>query len=182
MQSRTRIDLGVAAACIVVGAVFALEAWRIDPRSYEAVGPRFAPLFLAGAMVVGGALVGLTAWLGDRNAGSTGGDFGFEGSDLRRVLMVIGTGAVGVAVFWAAGYMASVAVVALLALLAFGVRAPVALVAVPLVAAIAYQFVFMGLMGLLDVRGAWVDLRPLGRAVNDLGGAAVGLLNVGGEG
>ncbi|KIT16261.1 tripartite tricarboxylate transporter TctB family protein [Jannaschia aquimarina] len=167
LHPRTRLDLGVAAAVILIGLVFAVEAWRIDPRSYEAVGPRFVPVLLAATMIGLGLLVALGAMLRNPSAQPLReeGDLGFEGSDLKRVMAVIGAGAAYTFCFWAFGYMAATALGMLLALLAFGVRSPLALILLPIFAAIAYQALFMGLMGLLDPRGALLDLRWLSEPV-----------------
>ena len=165
MQSRTQIDIGVAAACITIGAVFALEAWRIDPRSSEAIGPRFVPLVLAGIMIVGGALVGGLAWLRDGSAAPPGSGFGFRDSDIRRIAMVVGAGVVYTFAFWAIGYMGATTLAMALVLWVFGVRNPLVLIAVPIVAGIVYQIIFMGLMGLLDPRGELLDLRWLSNRV-----------------
>ena len=165
MQSRTQIDIGVAVACIAIGAVFALEAWRIDPRSSEAIGPRFVPLVLAGIMIVGGALVGGLAWLRDGSAAPPSGDFGFRDSDIRRITMVVAAGALYTFAFWAIGYLGATVLGMALALWVFGVRNPLVLVALSIVAGIMYQFIFMGLMGLLDPRGELLDLRWLSEPV-----------------
>ena len=93
-------------------------------------------------------------------------DFGFRGSDLRRVAQVIGCGTVYVALFWAVGYLVATAVAMLLMLLAFGNRSPLVLALVPIAAALVYQYVFVGLMGLYDPAGALVDLSALGARVS----------------
>ena len=169
MTGRRRIDLGVAAVCIALGALFAAEAWRIDPRSYEAVGPRAVPLALALVLVAGGAAIGLGAWLGrgapGEGAVEPGGEFGFAGSDVARVVQVVGAGAAYALAFWALGYMVATMIGMALALWVFGVRAPLALVLLPVAAGILYQAVFMGLMGLLDPPGALIDLRWLSAPV-----------------
>ena len=166
MTYRARIDLGVAAVVVAIGAVFGIEAWRIDPRSYEAVGPRFVPVFLAGTMIVLGMALGLAAFL-SRNDSLADNDpaFGFRNSDLRRVLTVIGAGAVYTFAFWALGYMAATVIGAALALWVFGVRSPFVLILVSIGAGVVYQAVFMGMMGLLDPQGALIDLRALSNLV-----------------
>ncbi|WP_308916624.1 tripartite tricarboxylate transporter TctB family protein [Jannaschia sp. LMIT008] len=160
---RARIDLGVAATVIAVGAVLLWEAWRIDPRSYGTVGPRFVPVFLSSAMIVLGAAIGAGALM--RPSLPADPDYGFGDGDLGRVAAVIAAGAVFTLAFWAVGFMGAAATGMLLTMWVFGVRSPAALIAVPLVAAIVYQFTFMGMMGLLDPRGALLDLRPLSRLV-----------------
>ncbi|WP_224815947.1 tripartite tricarboxylate transporter TctB family protein [Hasllibacter sp. MH4015] len=164
MTYRSRIDLGVAATVIAIGAVFAVEAWRIDPASYEAVGPRSVPVFLAVLMIALGAIIAIGAVAGgapEEEAES----FGFRNSDVRRVLSVIAVGAICTAIFWAAGYMVAMIVGTGLMLWVFGVRRPIILLLLPILAGIVYQFVFMGLMGLLDPRGELVDLRWLSRLI-----------------
>ena len=168
LSYRARVDLGVAAAVVAVGAVILAEAWRIDPRSYGTVGPRFAPVVLASTMIALGLLVGLGALLGAREGAAAVPDdpaYGFRDVDLGRVAAVIGVGAAFTLAFWAVGFMGAAAVGMALALWVFGVRSPATLVAVSVLAALVYQFTFMGLMGLLDPRGALLDLRPLARLV-----------------
>ncbi|MDX8352454.1 tripartite tricarboxylate transporter TctB family protein [Cognatiyoonia sp. IB215182] len=166
MNYRSRIDLGVAATVMTVGAVFAVEAWRIDPASYEAIGPRAVPVFLACLMMGLGALIGVSAF-GSRQQTEQlePADFGFRNSDVSRVLAVIGAGAVTTFVFWAAGYLVAMILGTLLMLWVFGVRSPLVLIFAALAAGVVYQFVFMGLMGLLDPRGALIDLRWLSRLI-----------------
>ena len=160
LSPSARIDLGLTVVVVGVGAVFAVEAWRIDPTSYEAVGPRAVPLFLACAMIGLGAALALGAWLRDDRAPLPPG-IGFEGANLGRVALVIGAGALYAAAFWALGYMVATILGMAMALWVFGVRRPLVLIALPVAAGIAYQAVFMGFMGLLDPRGALLDLRWL---------------------
>ena len=161
MTYRSRIDLGVAAAVIAIGVIFAVEAWRIDPRSYESVGPRLVPEFLAILMILLGAAVGVGAWINRARETDIDKEFGFRNSDLRRVFLVIGTGGAYAFAFWAFGYLVATILGAALALWVFGLRSPVLLIVVPIVAGALYQFVFMGMMGLLDPRGEVLDLRFL---------------------
>lgn len=163
MSHRKRIDLGVALVVIALGLGLGLEAWRIDPSSYEAVGPRAVPLFLCAAMVLLGALVGVGALTG--GGADDDPSFGFRDSDLPRVAAVIGAGAVYAFVFWAAGYLVATVVGAALAFVAFGVRSPLVVIGGAVAAGIVYQLVFMGLMGLLDPRGALIDLRDLSHLI-----------------
>lgn len=165
MTYRSRIDLGVSAVVIAIGVVFAIEAWRIDPRSFEAVGPRLVPEFLAIVMIMLGGAVGVGAWLNRAPETSDGDEFGFRNSDLRRVFAVIGAGGVYAFAFWALGYLVATMLGAALALWVFGVRSPVVLILVPIAAGVLYQIVFMGLMGLLDPGGELLDLRLLSRIV-----------------
>ncbi|WP_227272283.1 tripartite tricarboxylate transporter TctB family protein [Roseobacter weihaiensis] len=166
MNYRSHIDLGVATTVIIIGAIFALEAWRIDPASYEAIGPRAVPVFLACLMIGLGALIGVSAFASkDQTTAAEEADFGFHNSDIPRVFAVIGAGAVTTLVFWAAGYLVAMILGTLLMLWVFGVRAPLVLILVAIVAGVVYQFVFMGLMGLLDPRGALIDLRWLSRLI-----------------
>lgn len=161
---RTRIDLGLSAVVVVVGIVFVLEALRIDPASYEAVGPRAVPLFLAGSTIALGLAIGLAAWWrADATPPSPG--IGFAESDLRRVALMLGAGAAYAVAFWALGYMVATMLGMALALWVFGVRSPAMLIAMPIAAGLLYQIVFMGFMGLLDPRGALLDLRALSTPV-----------------
>ena len=165
MTYRSRIDLGVAVVVIAIGALFALEGWRIDPSSYEAIGPRAVPMVLASVMIAFGAVIGLRALMDRDSDLPTPEGFGFRDSDIGRVLAVVGSGAVYVFTFWAAGYFGATIVAAVLAFLTFGVRSPVAIVLGAIAAGIVYQFIFMGLMGLLDPRGELLDLRFLSRII-----------------
>lgn len=168
MTYRTRIDLGVAAVVIAIGLVFAWQSWLIDPSSNEAVGPRSVPLFLATAMIVLGAGIGVASLAGERAGADDAvedAEFGFLDSDLSRVVAVVGAGAAYTIAFWALGYMAATILAAAMALWIFGVRSALAIVVCAIVAGVAYQFVFMGLMGLLDPRGQLLDLRWLSRLI-----------------
>ena len=181
---RGRVDVGAGLATMAVGAFFAALAATISPDSYDAVGPRFVPALLAGAMLGLGALVALGGWRRVRgvsdvapsvapaasapasDAAPTDDDFGFRGSDIRRVVQVIGCGVVYVALFWGLGYLVATAVAMLLMLLAFGNRSPLVLILVPIAAALAYQYTFVGLMGLYDPAGALVDLSGLSARIS----------------
>lgn len=165
MTYRSRIDLGVAAVVIAIGTVFGIEAWRIDPASYEAIGPRFVPLFLCLAMIALGALIGIAALVAPGAEAPPEAGFGFRDTDLGRVAAVIGAGIAYVFAFWALGYFVATIIAAALALFVFGVRAPVILILGAVAAGVVYQVVFMGLMGLLDPRGELLDLRSLSRLV-----------------
>ena len=166
MTYRSRIDLGVAAVVIAIGLVFAFEASRIDPRSYEAIGPRLVPAFLACLMIGIGAVIGLNAWIAPRtDAHREDSDFGFRDSDIGKVVGVIAAGAIYTFSFWALGYFVSTIIGAAFALWVFGVRKPAILIVAPILAGLLYQIVFMGFMGLLDPRGALFDLRWLSAIV-----------------
>ncbi|MCK0167213.1 tripartite tricarboxylate transporter TctB family protein [Jannaschia sp. S6380] len=163
MSYRSRIDLGVACVVVLIGLVLGAEALRIDPKSYEAVGPRAVPLFLACAMVMGGLLVGASAWRVRRTRApaETDADYGFRDSDLARVAAVIGVGLVYLIAFWALGYFGATIIAMALILVVFGNRNPLTIIGGAILAGLVYQVVFMGAMGLLDPRGALVDVRPV---------------------
>ncbi|MEL6800508.1 MAG: tripartite tricarboxylate transporter TctB family protein [Pseudomonadota bacterium] len=165
MTYRTRIDIGVAVVVIAIGIVFGIEALRINPASHEAVGPRSVPVFLALLMIVLGAGIGLSALANRTVETADTDDFGFRDSDLKRVFAVIGAGIVYTAAFWAVGYLTATVLAGGLALWVFGVRSPLVIILGAIAAGIAYQFIFMGLMGLLDPRGELLDLRWLSRLI-----------------
>ncbi|MEM9798318.1 MAG: tripartite tricarboxylate transporter TctB family protein [Pseudomonadota bacterium] len=161
MQYRTQIEIGAGSVAALIGLVLVWQAVGIDPRSYDAVGPRFVPLFVACAMVALGAFIAVRAWMADgRDREPMPEDYGFRDSDLARVGQVVGTGIAYLFVFWAFGYFAATLLGIALMMLAFGIRSPLAIGGVSAVTAVIYQFVFIGLMGLLDAPGAWLDLRP----------------------
>lgn len=164
MSYRTRIDLGVACIVIAIGLVFLWQALLIDPKSHEAVGPRAVPMFLAVTMIVLGAAIGIGS-LGSSGTRPEHEDFGFGDSDILRVAAIVAVGAVFLVAFWAAGYMLATAVAAALSFRVFGVRSPVVILSGAVAASIAYQALFMGLMGLFDPRGELLDLRMLSRLV-----------------
>ena len=158
---RGRVELGVAAVVIAVGLFFALLALDINPAAFDPVGPRALPLFLALALVGGGLFIGWLGWRDRTAEAALPADYGFRSSDLAQVAQVIGAGAAYVALFFALGYMAATAIAFVLILAAFGVRNAVTVLALAAGAAVLYQFVFMGLMGLNDPAGALVDVRDV---------------------
>ena len=165
LATRTRVELGAAAAVAGIGAIFAIEAMGIDPRSYEQVGPRAVPVTLALAMIALAAVIAIGALRGNAQAAPPEPGYGFADSDIARVAGVIGAGAALTIAFWAAGYMAACFVGMVLVMRVFGVRSWPAILATSAAAAVAYQFTFMGMMGLLDPRGALLDLRPVSSLV-----------------
>ncbi len=169
---RTKIDFGVTLVVVLVGGFFAVLAMDIDPASDEIVGPRFAPLFLSVAMIALGILVSLIAWkrggaralAGDADIPEE--EFGFRNSDVRRVAAVIGCGFAYIILFILAGYLLATLISLVLILLAFGNVKIRTLVLLPVAAAVIYQFVFMGLMGLHDPAGSLIDVRVIGQWIS----------------
>lgn len=167
LRYRTKIEFGVAVAVFAVGGFFALLALDINPSADDAVGPRFVPLFVSVAMVALGALIAFNAWRGDASGAEPLGEafdgetFGFRDTDVGRVFAVIGCGAIYIALFAALGYMAATILAMVLILLAFGNRDPKVLIGFPLISAVIYQYIFMGLMGLHDPAGALVDFSAM---------------------
>ena len=158
---RGRIELGVAAVTIAIGLFFALLALDIRPGRNDPIGSRALPLFLAFTIMGLGLLIGVLGWRDRTPEAALAPDYGFRSSDLAQVAQVIGAGAVYVALFFALGYMAATAIGFVLILAAFGVRNALTVIALAAGAAVLYQFVFMGLMGLNDPAGAWVDARGI---------------------
>lgn len=159
MQSsyKVRLELGVALIVGLIGVFFIYQASSIRPAINDPIGPKVLPMFLAVCLIVGAALIALRALLG--KAGNIREGYGFQESNLGRIFAVIASGAVYVTAFWAFGYFAATFIAALLILLTFGSRNIFIILIVALVAAVIYQFVFMGMMGLFDPAGKILDLR-----------------------
>ena len=162
---RGRIELGVAAVTITVGLLFVALASTISSAAFDPIGPRALPLFLAACIVALGAAIGVAGWRDRTPDAALSADYGFRSSDLAQVAQVIGAGLVYLALFFALGYMAATLLAFPLVLFAFGARRALVMLALSLFAAVLYQYVFMGLMGLNDPAGGLLDLRVLSREV-----------------
>lgn len=180
LRYRTKIEFGVTGVVFLIAGFFALLAWDINPDSDEAIGPRFAPMFIAVAMLVLGGLISLMAIRENVNGNAQADhaddfippeayeedDFGFRDSDIRRVFAVIGCGIAYIAFFFAFGYLVATLLSLFLILLAFGNRKPATLIGLPVIGTVIYQYVFMGLMGLHDPAGELIDFTALGSLIS----------------
>ena len=169
IRYRTRIDLGVSAVTVAVGAFFLYQVFLIESVQQDSIGPTLIPFFLATAMIVLGVLVGASALFYNANqAAATASDalhsaepeedFGFRDSDMLRVVAVVAMGFVYLALFWAFGYIISTFLSLILMLLVFGNKHFVTILVLSVAGALVYNYVFMGLMGLHDPPGAYIDL------------------------
>ena len=177
LSYRSKIDLGVAAGTIAIGALFAFEAAAIPDGSGFGVGPRVVPEALAWIMIGLGLLIGGGALMrrkpnGDADAPIADSlhpepdeDFGFADSDLKRVAIVIGVGFFYIWLIHAFGYFAATAVAVFCMLIAFGNRNIVSIFVLSAVAAVVFQYVFMQLMGLYDAPGEIYNLKPYLEAI-----------------
>ena len=64
LRYRTKIDLGVAAVTIVIGAFFTYQVSLVESIAEDAIGPRMIPYFLSIAMMVLGLIIGILPGLG----------------------------------------------------------------------------------------------------------------------
>ena len=167
IRYRTKVDLYVAAGTIVVGAFFLYQASLIDTLSDHAVGPSAGPLFLAVSMIGMGVLIGVSALYYNSRRGQVSDalhanepdeDFGFRDSDLKRVAAVVALGFIYIFLFHALGYLISTLVVIPMMLWVFGNRRIGQIAILAVTGAVAYDYVFMNLMGLHDPAGAYFDL------------------------
>lgn len=168
LQYRTKVDLGVALVTTAVGAFFTYHVSLIEAVSEDAIGPRMIPYFLSITMMVLGGFVGLTALLRNDPALAdepapqpvlTGDSFGFRDSDIAKMVAVVAMGAVYIWLFYAIGYVLSTAVSLALMLVVFGNRNVKTVVVLSIVGALAYDYLFMNLMGLYDPPGEYFDLQ-----------------------
>ena len=59
LRYRTKIDLGVAAVTILVGAFFTYQVSLVESIAEDAIGPRMIPYFLSIAMMFLGFIIGV---------------------------------------------------------------------------------------------------------------------------
>jgi hypothetical protein len=156
-EYKNRVEYGVSLVVLLVGIFFIFQAFTIE-TSREVVGPRTMPLSLAVFLVLGGLWLAIRAFLG--RAGDLSESYGFLESNLARIFMVIGCGAIYVFTFWAFGYFLAIIATYILMLLTFGVRNWVSMVLGGIVLAVIFQWLFMGIMMLNDPKGALINLRP----------------------
>jgi hypothetical protein len=172
LEYRAKVDLGVAAVTIAVGGFFTYQVSLIESLAEDAIGPRMIPYFLSIAIVVLGVLIGASALYfnaseadGSRDlsveelaAREAGESFGFRNSDLAKISAVVVMGFIYIGLFWALGYFISTLLSLALMLLVFGNRAPRTVLILAIAGALAYDYLFMGLMGLYDPAGEYFDL------------------------
>ena len=154
---KIKVEYGVAAVVLAVGLFFIFQAFTID-TSREAVGPRTMPMIIAVALVISGLWLGLRAYTG--KAGDLKDGYGFLESDIARIALIVGCGALFVLLFWAFGYFVALIFTYVAMLMAFGVRNWPLMIAGAILLAFAFQWLFMGVMLLNDPKGAVFDMRP----------------------
>lgn len=154
---KIKVEYGVAAVVLAIGVFFVFQAFTID-TSREAVGPRTMPLMIAVALVISGIWLGARAYTG--KAGDLKEGYGFLESDIARIALIIGCGALFVFLFWAFGYFIALIFTYVAMLMAFGVRNWPLMIAGAIILAFVFQWLFMGVMLLNDPKGAIFDMRP----------------------
>ncbi|MEM8803215.1 MAG: tripartite tricarboxylate transporter TctB family protein [Pseudomonadota bacterium] len=154
---KIKVEYGVSAVVLLVGVFFLFQSFTID-TSREAVGPRTMPLILSVVTILTGLFLGVRAIGG--KVGDVKEGYGFLESDIARIAMVVGCGALFVALFWAFGYFTALIFTFIAMLFTFGVRNWLFMIPGAIILAIAFQALFMGVMLLNDPRGAIVDMRP----------------------
>ena len=141
-----------------VGVFFVYQASTIGGSS-EAVGPRTMPMALGHAPCC--LVPFLLAWRAFRGkVGELKEGYGFLDSDLKRIALVVGCGALFVLTFWLFGYFVAIIVGYVSTLYAFGVRDKVKTITGALIMALVMQWLFMGVMRLNDPKGVLIDVRP----------------------
>tara|TARA_Y100001934_G_scaffold280538_1_gene387500 strand:- start:1181 stop:1777 length:597 start_codon:yes stop_codon:yes gene_type:complete len=169
LRYRTKIDLGVAAVTILIGAFFTYQVSLVESIAEDAIGPRMIPYFLSIAMMLLGFIIGVSALVANKSlvafadeqhsiAEEADAGFGFRDSDMTRVVAVVGMGFVYIWLFWAFGYVISTILSLALMLLVFGNRAPRLILILSIVGGLVYHYLFIHLMGLHDLAGAYFDL------------------------
>lgn len=156
-QYKIKVEYGVSAAVLLIGLFFVFQAFTIE-TSRETVGPRTMPLILAFSMTISGIWLAIRAFTG--RAGDLKEGYGFLESDIKRIFMVIGCGALFVFLFWGFGYFTALIFTFIAMLYTFGVRNWVVMIVGGIILAFAFQALFMGVMLLNDPKGAIIDMRP----------------------
>ena len=154
---KTKVEFGVSAVVILIGLFFFYQASTIG-TSKEMFGPSAMPFALAISTILSGVLLASRAFFGKVGAVQDG--YGFLESDLKRILWVVGSGAVFILIFYLAGYFLAIMIGYTLMLLSFGVRSKAKIFFSTLLMAVIFQWLFMGVMRLNDPTGALFDLRP----------------------
>ena len=156
-EYKIKVEYGVAAVVFLVGLFFIFQAFTIT-TSREAVGPRTLPLVISIALLLGGVWLAGRAYFG--KAGDLKEGYGFLESDVQRIFLVIGSGALFVVLFWALGYFTALIFTFIAMLYTFGIRNWLIMIVGSIILAIAFQALFMGVMLLNDPKGALIDMRP----------------------
>ena len=154
---KIKVEYGVSAVVFLIGVWFIFQALTIE-TSREAVGPRTMPMFLAILLVLSGLWLAIRALTG--RAGDLREGYGFLESDVKRIFMVVGSGALFVFLFWGFGYFTALIFTFIAMLFTFGVRNWAIMIPGSIVLAFAFQALFMGVMLLNDPKGAIIDMRP----------------------
>ena len=147
---KKKLEYGVASVVGLIGVFFVYQATTIR-ASNEAIGPQSMPMALA---------IGLTLRAFRGKVGNLKEGYGFLDSNLQRIALVVGCGALFVVTFWLFGYFVAIIVGYVSTLYAFGVRDKVKTITGALIMAIVMQWLFMGIMRLNDPKGVLIDLRP----------------------
>lgn len=162
----TRLELGVAVVLVLISFFFIYQASFIRPVANDPIGPKVLPMFLSIAILLGGVFIALVALFGRKPAPTEGGGeielpsgYGFKESNIGLIFAVIACGICYVITFWAFGYFVATFISVVLIMLTFGNRNWLLIIAISLLGAIVYQFIFMGLMGLFDPAGELLDVR-----------------------
>ncbi len=169
LRYRAKVDLGVAAITVAIGAFFTYQVSLIEAVQVDAIGPQLLPYFLSISMIVLGVWVGIASLYfnaqpkgseeeSDAAHAAAEENFGFRDSDLGKVFAVIAMGFIYIGLFHILGYLISTIISMALMMLVFGNRKPLQIIVMSLAAAFAYDYVFMNLMGLYDPPGEWFDL------------------------
>ncbi|MCY4179652.1 MAG: tripartite tricarboxylate transporter TctB family protein [Litoreibacter sp.] len=154
---KIKVEYGVSAVVLLIGFFFLYQSFTIQTSS-ESVGPRTMPLILALATICSGAYLAFRAFTG--KTGDLKDGYGFLESDVTRIFLVVGCGALFVVLFWAFGYFTALVFTFIAMLFTFGVRNWLIMIPGSIILAIGFQAVFMGIMLLNDPKGALVDMRP----------------------
>jgi putative tricarboxylic transport membrane protein len=154
---KVKLEYGVSAVVVLTGLFFIYQASTIGV-SKEAVGPRTMPMALAVSLVLGGLWLAFRAFRG--KVGPLREGYGFLESNLKRISLVVGCGAVFVIIMVMFGYFVAIIVTYITSLYAFGVRDRIKMICGGIIMAIVMQWLFMGIMRLNDPKGLLLDLRP----------------------
>jgi hypothetical protein len=154
---KKKLEYGVASIVALIGVFFVYQATTIR-GSNEAIGPQSMPMALAISLILGGLWLGIRAFRG--KVGNVQEGYGFLDSNLQRIALVVGCGALFVFIFWLFGYFVAILLGYICTLTAFGVKDKVKIIIGAVIMATVLQWLFMGVMRLNDPKGAIVDLRP----------------------
>ena len=154
---KIKVEYGVSATVLLIGVFFIFQGFTIE-TSRETVGPRTMPMILALSMTISGIWLAIRAYTG--RAGDLKEGYGFLESDVKRIFLVVGCGALFVVLFWAFGYFTALIFTFIAMLYTFGVRNWFSMIAGAILLAFAFQALFMGVMLLNDPTGALIDMRP----------------------